>query len=342
MRMISVKKLIFMSGLLFLLLMLCAAVYESSDSDTLTAMVQQSRYYSGLQAMIEKLKAEENITIDVQVIPDMEFLNMLRMKLNSGEAPDLIDYNIPAIYEIVDPGRNFADLSDEKWVSQLISPENVTCEADGKIYGFPFLGVPCVHGFIYNRDVFAQAGAKIPETWDELLLACEKIRASGRTPVYMPKDSWVVQALMSDNFAKILGEDGARDFAARIKTGEAKWTDMPEFASVIDNYLELYKKGYVNRDFASASYEDAIEAVAQGDAAMHFNGDFFAASVLEENPDAVTAETPYTISADLAEHYCDVHTEEETEEDPEDAPEEESSEDSGFPRSFIPPASERR
>ncbi len=282
----SVKKLAVILCLCLLLLIFGMAVYGFSGSDTITAMIQQSRYYNGLQAMIEKLKVEENITIDVQVIPDMEFLNMLRMKLNAGEAPDLIDYNIPAVYDIVDPAKNFADLSGEEWVGRLLFPEHVTCREDGKIYGFPFLGVPGVHGFIYNREVFAQVGADVPQTWEELLAVCEKIREAGITPIYMPRDSWVAQALMSDNFARVLGTEGAQEYADRLKSGEARWTDRPELAAVIDTYLELYKKGYVNQNFSTASYDDTIKAVAEGEAAMHFNGDFFAASVLEENPEA--------------------------------------------------------
>ena len=83
---------------------------------------------------------------------------MIKMKLNSGEAPDIIDYNIPAVYDIVDPASNFADLSDEAWVDSLLIPDNVTNKDDGKIYGFPFLSVPGTHGFIYNEDVFEKAG----------------------------------------------------------------------------------------------------------------------------------------------------------------------------------------
>ena len=130
------------------------ATADTGEAVTISAMIQQSRYYDGLQAMIDKLKEEENIIIDVQVVPDAESLNMLKMKLNSGEAPDIIDYNIPAIYDIVDPAKNFADMSNEAWVGRLQIPDNVTCKADGKIYGFPFLSVPGTHGFIYNMEAF--------------------------------------------------------------------------------------------------------------------------------------------------------------------------------------------
>lgn len=252
----------------------------------ITAMVQQSRDYDGLQAMIDKLEEEEQILVDLQVVPDDQALSLIRMKLNSDEAPDLIDYNVPAICDMVDPAENFADLSGEPWVERLVVPENVTDKKDSKIYGFPFLSVPGIHGFIYNRDVFERAGVGIPSTWTELLDVCEALKAAGVTPIYMPRDSWVPQLLMTDNFVKILGADGAQDLADRLMANEAKWTDIPEFAEVIDTYLALHSDGYINEDFASASYGDTIAAIADGTAAMHFNGDFFAASVLDHDPDA--------------------------------------------------------
>lgn len=257
----------------------------SKEKVVVTALIQQSRNFEGLQKMIQKLEEEENIKIDAQIVPDDESLNMIKMKLNSGECPDIIDYNVPAVYDIIDPASNFADMTGEAWTDRLIIPGNVTAK-DGKIYGFPFLSVPGLHGFIYNKDVFDKAGVEVPATWDELLAACEKIKESGTTPIFMPKDTWVPQILMTDNFAKILGADGCKDFADRILKNETKWSDVPEFAEVLDKYLELYQKGYVNSNFASATYDDAIAAVADGTAAMHFNGDFFATSVLEANPEA--------------------------------------------------------
>ncbi|HIT90939.1 MAG TPA: carbohydrate ABC transporter substrate-binding protein [Candidatus Merdenecus merdavium] len=258
---------------------------EAGKTRKITALVQQSRNFDGLQNMIKKLEDEENIKVDVQVVPDDESLNMIKMKLNSGESPDIIDYNVPAIYDIVNPEENFADMSNEDWVDKLKIPDNVTAD-DGKIYGFPFLSVPGVHGFIYNKDVFEECNVSVPTTWEEFLDVCQKIKDSGKTPIHMPKDTWVPQILMTDNFAKALGKDAVEDFSEKVMKNEAKWTDVPELAEVIDQYLELYEKGYINTDFASATYDDSILAVAEGNAAMHFNGDFFAASVLEANPDA--------------------------------------------------------
>lgn len=58
---------------------------ESGGTQTITMLVQQSRNFDGLQEMIKKLEEDENIVIDVQVVPDDEALNMIKMKLNFGE-----------------------------------------------------------------------------------------------------------------------------------------------------------------------------------------------------------------------------------------------------------------
>lgn len=255
------------------------------ESVTVSMLVQQSRYFDGLKKMIAKLEEEEQIRIQVQVVPDEESLYLIKMKLNAGEWPDLIDYNVPAIYDIINPEEYFEDLSGEPWVKKLLLPENVTAD-NGKIYGFPFLSIPGVHGFIYNKDVFAKYNLKTPSDWDELLDVCQTLKEQGVIPVYMPKDSWVPQVLMSDNFAKIFSPEETGKLAEELLTNQKKWTEVLEFSQIIDRYLELYEKGYINENFSSASYKDAIEAVAEGKAAMHFNGDFFATSVKEKNPAA--------------------------------------------------------
>ena len=50
----------------------------------LTGMVQQSRWYSWLQAMVEKLEEDENISIEFEVIPDDQYDNLMKMRLNSS------------------------------------------------------------------------------------------------------------------------------------------------------------------------------------------------------------------------------------------------------------------
>ena len=262
-----------------------SAPAEEKEPVTITAMVMQSRNYEGLQAMIQKLKEEENITIDCQVVPDDQYHNLMQMKFNSGEITDIVDYNITEIFPKVDPEEFLYDLSGESWVSKLISTDAITY--NGKIYGFPFQSLQGLYGFTYNKDAFEKAGIeKEPTTWDELLDACEKLKQAGITPMHFPKDSWVPQIMASVNFGAAIGTEEAAAFAEKVQKNEAKWTDYPEFAQVVDTYIDLFEKGYVNSDSMSATYDDTIAAVGTGEAAMHYNGDFFANSVKEAYPDA--------------------------------------------------------
>lgn len=252
----------------------------------LTALITQSRNYEGLQKMIQKLKDEENIIIDAQVVPDDQYLTLMKMKVNSGESPDLIDYNIPSIFYELNPEEFFLDLSNESWVSDLVSPQNI--DYNGKIYGYPFQSVQGVLGFVYNKDVFDSLGLEEPTNWDELLQVCETIKtqAPDITPIHVPKDAWVPQIYMTANYATSVGGDRAAEIGKQLESNEVKWSEVPEFAEVLDKYLDLFKKGYVNDDFTSINYDGSIEAIGTGKAAMVFCGDFFANSVLEAFPDA--------------------------------------------------------
>ena len=94
------KKLaaLLMSGIMTLSI---APVVHADDKVELTGMVQQSRWYSGLQNMVEKLEEEENISIEFEVVPDDQYDNLMKMRLNSHEAPDLIAYQFADLFAAV-------------------------------------------------------------------------------------------------------------------------------------------------------------------------------------------------------------------------------------------------
>ena len=93
-----------MSGIMTLSI---APVVHADDKVELTGMVQQSRWYSGLQSMVEKLEEEENISIEFEVVPDDQYDNLMKMRLNSHEAPDLIAYQFADLFAAVDPEETF-------------------------------------------------------------------------------------------------------------------------------------------------------------------------------------------------------------------------------------------
>lgn len=122
-------------------------------------------YYdcSGIQILYrieehdKKLYVEEGIRIKVRVLPDNQAESVIQMMINSGDYPDMLDANIPHIYNLINPCRYLADFTEESWVSKLTNPQQVTY-SDGRIYGFPFLKNSGVGGIIYNKDIFENMG----------------------------------------------------------------------------------------------------------------------------------------------------------------------------------------
>lgn len=251
----------------------------------LTAQISRTRYNTGLKKMIEKLEQEENIRIECQLVPDDQSLDIIKMQINSGEALDLIDSNIPNAFDQVDPEKYLVDFSGEEWTQRLVVPS--VASYSGKVYGFPLQSMQNVHVFIYNREVFAQAGIEHPPTtWEELLADCEALKNNGVTPIYMSQDKWVCQILATTNFETALGPERSAQVVQELLSGELKWTDVPEFETVLDCYLELFQKGYVNSDYLSTDFENAADAIGRGEAAMHFNGNSFVNTVKEPYPDS--------------------------------------------------------
>lgn len=252
----------------------------------LTGIVQQSRWYSGLQDMVKKLADEQNIVIDFQVVPDDQYDNLLKMKLNAKEAPDLIAYQFADIFAAVNPENFFAPLDGQDWTSKVIAPELSTY--NGKNYGYVFESSNGFQGLIYNKDVFEANGiTELPKTLDEFYGICDKLKANGVTPIAIPSDTWVPQIWMTSGFSRAFGTEAAcEDFADKILTNKAKFNDYPQMAAVVDEYLDLFKKGYVNDDYLTVSYDEILGRIASGNTAMIYGATEILTSIEESYPDS--------------------------------------------------------
>ena len=255
----------------------------------ITAMVMQSRNVPGLQKMIDKLAEEENIIVDLQVVPDDQYDNLIKMKLNSGEAPDLIDYNMPKICGFLgnEPEKYLADLSDEPWVDRMVNPDAFRFE--GKMYGYCFTSMQGFQAMLYNKDVFEQAGiTEEPTTKEEFNEACEKIKAIGVDPILLPSDSWVPQIWMTAGYAQAMGStEAGQEFSEKLFTNQDKLTNHPEFAAVIDDFAGNVAAGYVNDDWLTVTHDECIQRLATGKGAMYYqNGVAVVGAIADSFPEA--------------------------------------------------------
>lgn len=128
---------------------------------------------------------------------------------------------------------------------------------------------------IYNRRIFEANGLSVPTTWDELLDVCEKLKAAGITPIYGTfRDPWTIAQGLFDY--TVGGMVDVRGFYQSMhEAGEKVGPDSE--VSFQKTLLEPVRrmvqlKKYVNADAASRGYGDGNTAMAQGQAAMYFQG----------------------------------------------------------------------
>lgn len=128
----------------------------------------------------------------------------------------------------------------------------------------------------YNTKVFKDNNLTPPTTWDELYAAAEKLKAKGIAPLAVGgKDTWSVTMLFEDALLANAGGDPAAA-AAKFKdlmSGKALWAD-PAVVSALTALQTIWQKGYVNKDFAALTWDEAAGQVLKGTAAMTVMGDW--------------------------------------------------------------------
>ena len=133
-------------------------------------------------------------------------------------------------------------------------------------------------GILYNRDMFAEHGWAIPETWDEMKNLCEEIQSEGILPFYFGfKDTWTCLAPWNAMAVELSPADTTK----QVNRGET--TFGAEYRELAEKYKELLPYG-PNDPFAYG-YNDACTAFARGEAAMYPIGSYAAPQILSVNPD---------------------------------------------------------
>ena len=143
---------------------------------------------------------------------------------------------------------------------------NNTYEGIDGIWGVPLSNVSAA--FYYNKAMFEQAGIeKVPETWDELLDAIEKLKAIDVIPWALgAKDGWRVEHLYSAIFYRLNGVEGAKKLADR----SMKYSD-PEAVKAWEMLAELVDMGAFGPEPVSVDAANEMVMLQTGKAAMSFS-----------------------------------------------------------------------
>jgi len=172
-----------------------AAPSPSKEAITLTVMASQDWIKPAEQELAKKFEAQTGIHVDYQILPADQYFNVLKTKLNSGEATDIFGgqsgkSDLKLQYDVE---TNAADLTGAEWTTRIDPAALDQSSLNGKVYGAEIWDTVASNYFVtvYNKDIFTKLGISVPTNFDEFTAACKTIKAAGITPIYEPiSDGW--------------------------------------------------------------------------------------------------------------------------------------------------------
>ena len=239
-------------------------------------------------------KKYPNITVTFSPSAPTEYNAVLAAKLKAGTAGDLItcrpfDQSLE-IYKA-------KQLDSLNGLSGLANFDPVAKAAwstdDGKTtFCVPMASV--IHGFLYDKAVFAELKLTPPRTEAEFLALLDKVKASGKyTPLVMgTKDQWESATMGYQNIGPTLwkGETGRKGLIA----GSAQYNKGGFLAA----FQALAKwKPYLQPGYQALAYPDAQNVFGQGRGAVYPAGSWDIGTFRQMNPKLdLGAFAPYSIA----------------------------------------------
>lgn len=287
------KKILFIWLCALLFLWGCAGPegheQEKREDVVLTFMMPQSHAKDFLLELIAEYEKETpGVKLEVQRIPDDQWIDLVHSKAAVGEMPDLIRLD-KWVLEAVGTDR-FVEFGEEtSWYSRVLPEQLENKLIEGKLYGLPIASTSGL-GLIYNEKLFRELNLAVPKDMEELYQVCGKIRQKGLIPLYVSdKEAWTIQVAFNCMVMQCTDEAVWES----LKTNRIKWSEVEEYKQILDDITALRKLGYTNEDYMEATYNSAVEAVAERKAAMYVMGQFFINDVLQKNPECELMMTPF-------------------------------------------------
>jgi len=154
-------------------------------------------------------------------------------------------------------------------------------DADDKMIGMPFNSSSPI--MYYNVEALEKAGVTPPKTWEEFLTVCETLKENGYAPLTIgTKYRWTAAAWFDYLNMRVNGPE----FHINLMLGKESYEDPRVLKVFTDYWQPLIENGYFIEEPAAYSWQEALQFMIDGEAAMYLMGDF----IRDSYPDDVEAE----------------------------------------------------
>lgn len=238
-----------------------------------------------VQDLAEQYEEKTGVKVDFQISPDAQWRDLLKIKLDSGEAPDIfcVDADPLSLYSRIRPDENVVDLSGEEFVDRMADYAKECVTYDGKVYGIRF-AEPKLNFYNYNKQIFADLGLEPPTTYEEFKTVCQTIKDAGITPIFEATQSAWHQAVplcVTGGYYESL-EPGLYD---ALNNNEKDIQDVTMMQTVLEQMNEFAELGFYGEDYLSNTAESDKTEFGEGRVAMTIAAQGFGTNIAENYPE---------------------------------------------------------
>jgi glucose/mannose transport system substrate-binding protein len=196
---------------------------------------------------------------------------VLSTRLTGGDPPDAFQLHAGLEVEKYDPEKYLQPL-DDLYKSQgldKVFPKDLLSllQYKGHYWGVP-VNIHRANVMWYNKKLFEDNGLKPPATWEEFFKVAQVFKAKKIIPLTIgTKEGWEAGHTFETVLISVLGPEGYKG----LWTGATPWTDAK-----VTEALNTFKKmlQYVNSDYSALTWDQAVQYLVDGKAAMHIMGDW--------------------------------------------------------------------
>lgn len=190
--------------------------------------------------------------------------NLVKTRLATGDMADVFEYNSGSLLQAIAPQTNLTAVTGEAWVADLDPTFKQVVSTGSEVYGSPW-GAIVGGGIFYNKPLYTKLNLQVPKTWADFMANNAKIKAAGVAPVEQTySETWTSQVLVLADYHNVAAANPG--WAEKYTNNQAKFATTPQALAGFQRLEELKKAGYWNEDYASAKYNEGLNAVATGKA----------------------------------------------------------------------------
>ncbi|PRX97223.1 ABC transporter substrate-binding protein [Allonocardiopsis opalescens] len=236
---------------------------------------------AGLDALIERFEADNaGIAFNNAAVAGGSGTNaqgVLESRLQANEPPDSFQGHAGAeLMDYIEAGylEPLTEFYAEQGLNEVFPPELLEqITLDGEIYSVP-VNIHRSNVLWYNPGVLEEAGVEPPTTLAEFEDALATVEEETDAIPLSLGAQWTADHLLESILLASLGTEG---YNALWQPG-ADWS-TPEVTEALETFDRIY--AYTNTDAGAADWQEASQAVVDGDAAFNIMGDW-ALSLFQE------------------------------------------------------------